>query len=164
MVSKDKTAALILADVRSESPPGIHLETSEPVAIYKAVTAILNKYQRPGITLRAAGTPIIIGWVNSDGLRYVVAAFVACLIIVALTLWYGFRAWIGVLLPLRVALLGALTGFGLYRLLFGSTIYSAAALLAPFIVVAAGACHSVRLLTASSSRNTRAWGIPKRRS
>jgi len=147
LVSKDKSSALILADFRSQSPPNVHLETTEPVAIYKAITAILNKYQRPGITLRAAGTPIIVGWVNSDGLKYVLAAFFAFLVIVAMTLWYGFRTWSGVLLPMRVALLGALMGFGLYRLFFGSTIYSAAALLAPFIVVAAGACHSVQFLT-----------------
>ena len=38
-------------------------------------------------------------------------------------------------------------GFGLYRLFFGATLYSASALLAPFIVVAAGACHSVQFLS-----------------
>jgi predicted RND superfamily exporter protein len=38
-------------------------------------------------------------------------------------------------------------GFGLYRLFFGPTLFSAAALLAPFIVVAAGACHSVQFLS-----------------
>ena len=48
---------------------------------------------------------------------------------------------------MRVSLLGALMGFGLYRLFFGHTLYSAAALLAPFIVVAAGACHSVQFLS-----------------
>ena len=62
-------------------------------------------------------------------------------------LWYGFRRLSGVLLPLRVSLLGALMGFGLYRLFFGPVLYSASALLAPFIVVAAGACHSVQFLS-----------------
>jgi len=74
LVSKDKKSALILADFRS-GPVGGRLETTEPVAIYKAINQILLKYQRPGIELRAAGTPIIIGWVNSYGLRYVAAAF-----------------------------------------------------------------------------------------
>ena len=147
LVSKDGKSALILADFRSQSPQNVHLETTEPVAIYRAVSAICKKYQRPGITLRAAGTPIIIGWVNSDGLMYVLGAFAVFLIMIAATLWYGFRTISGVLLPLRVALLGALMGFGLYRLFFGNTLYSAAALLAPFIVVAAGACHSVQFLT-----------------
>ncbi len=147
LVSKDKKSALILADFRSQSPKGTHLETTEPVAIYRSVTGLLHKFERTGITLRAAGTPIIIGWVNSDGLKYVLAAFGVFLLIVAATLWYGFRVISGVLLPLRVALLGALMGFGLYRLFFGSVLFSAAALLAPFIVVAAGACHSVQFLT-----------------
>ncbi len=51
------------------------------------------------------------------------------------------------MLPLRVAFMGALMGFGLYRLCFGATLFSATALLAPFIVVAAGACHSVQFLS-----------------
>ncbi len=146
LVSKDKKSALILADFRS-GPVGGRLETTEPVAIYKAINQILLQYKRPGIELRAAGTPIIIGWVNSYGLRYVAAAFAFFILIIAVILWYGFRRLSGVLLPLRVSLLGALMGFGLYRLFFGPVLYSASALLAPFIVVAAGACHSVQFLS-----------------
>jgi uncharacterized protein len=146
LVSKDKKSALILADFRS-APIGGRLETTEPVAIYQAINEILHKYQRPGIELRAAGTPIIIGWVNSYGLRYVAAAFAVFILIIAVILWYGFRRLSGVLLPLRVSLLGALMGFGLYRLFFGPVLFSASALLAPFIVVAAGACHSVQFLS-----------------
>ena len=112
-----------------------------------AVSQIIQKYERPGITIRAAGTPILIGWVNSVGLRFVALAFAAFILTIAAILWYGFRTFSGVLLPLRVALLGALMGFGLYRLFFGATLFSAAALLAPFIVVAAGACHSVQFLS-----------------
>ncbi len=147
LVSKDMKSALILADFRSQSPKGQDLPVTEPVAIYKAVTGILHKHEKPGITLRAAGTPIIIGWVNSDGLRYIAAAFAFFVVIIAGTLWYGFRTFSGVVLPLRVAILGALMGFGLYRIIFGPVLFSAAALLAPFIVVAAGACHSVQFLT-----------------
>ena len=147
LVSKDKRSALILADFRSENPPGANLPVTEPVEIYKNIHDILHKNERPGITLRAAGTPILIGWVNSDGLLYVGGALLFFVIIIAGTLWYGFRTFSGVFLPLRVAFLGALMGFGLYRLFFGPVLYSAAALLAPFIVVAAGACHSVQFLT-----------------
>jgi predicted RND superfamily exporter protein len=149
LVSNDGKAALIVASFRSEQPKGarISVDITEPIAIYRSVSAIIQKYERPGITIRAAGTPILIGWVNSVGLRYVGLAFVAFLITIAAILWYGFRSWSGVLLPLRVALMGALMGFGLYRLFFGPTLFSAAALLAPFIVVAAGACHSVQFLS-----------------
>lgn len=149
LASKDGKASLILASFRSEQPKGarIEVDTTEPIAIYHAVSQIIQKYERPGITIRAAGTPILVGWVNSIGLRYVGLAFAGFILTIAAILWYGFRTLSGVLLPLRVALMGALMGFGLYRLFFGATLFSAAALLAPFIVVAAGACHSVQFLS-----------------
>lgn len=149
LVSKDGTAALIMADFRSKQPIGarVQMATTEPVEIYQRINDLLAKYERPGIELRAAGTPILIGWVNSAGLKYVGIGFAVFLLTIGLILWYGFRTISGVFLPLRVALLGSLMGFGLYRLFFGPTLYSAAALLAPFIVVAAGACHSVQFLS-----------------
>ena len=149
LVSKDGKASLIMASFRSAQPKGARVEVdiTEPIAIYRAVSQIIQRYRRPGITIRAAGTPILIGWVNSVGLRFVGLAFVAFMVTIAAILWYGFRTLSGVLLPLRVAVMGALMGFGLYRLFFGATLFSAAALLAPFIVVAAGACHSVQFLS-----------------
>ncbi len=149
MVSKDGKASLIMASFRSEPPKGarVEVDTTEPIAIYRAVSQIIQKYERPGITIRAGGTPILIGWVNSVGLHFVGLAFAAFILTIAAILWYGFRTLSGVVLPLRVALMGALMGFGLYRLLFGAILFSAAALLAPFIVVAAGACHSVQFLS-----------------
>ena len=149
LVSKDGKAALILADFRSEVPPHalIKVDTTDPVAIYRAINVILEKCKSPDLILRAAGTPIIVGWVNSTGLRYVFGAFAFFVVIIAIVLWYGFRTYSAVVLPLRVSFLGVLMGFGMYRLFFGATIYSASALLAPFIIVAAGACHSVQFLT-----------------
>ncbi len=149
LVSKDGKAALILADFRTETPAHalVKVDTTDPVDIYRAVNAILNKYRTPSLELRAAGTPIIVGWVNSTGLRYIFGAFGFFVIIIGVVLWYGFRSYSAVVLPLRVSFLGVLMGFGLYRVLFGATIFSASALLAPFIIVAAGACHSVQFLT-----------------
>ncbi len=149
LVSRDGKAALILADFRSEVPPHAMVETqiTDPVSIYQAITGILKRNERPGITLRAAGTPIIVGWVNSIGLRYIAGAFIFFVAVIAAILWYAFRTYSGVFLPLRVAVLGVLMGFGFYRLFCGNTLYSAAALLAPFIIVAAGACHSVQFLS-----------------
>jgi predicted RND superfamily exporter protein len=149
LVSKDGKASLILASFRSEQPTGarVRIDTTEPIEIYRAVSLMIQKYARPGLTIRAAGTPILIGWVDSVGLRFVGLAFAVFTFTIAAILWYGFRTLSGVLLPLRVAFMGVLMGFGLYRLLLGTTLYSAAALLAPFIVVAAGACHSVQFLS-----------------
>lgn len=149
LVSKDGKAALILADFRTEVPPHalVAVTTTDPVDIYHAITKLLSKHRTPGLELRAAGTPIIVGWVNSTGLRYIFGAFAFFVVIIAVVLWYGFRSYSAVVLPLRVSFLGVLMGFGLYRLLFGATLYSASALLAPFIIVAAGACHSVQFLS-----------------
>jgi uncharacterized protein len=149
LVSKDGKAALILADFRSQVPPHalVKVATTDPVEIYRTVNEILKKHQSPGLILRTAGTPIIIGWVNSIGLLYVFGAFGFFVVIIAVVLWYGFRTYSAVVLPLRVSFLGVLMGFGLYRLFFGATLFSASALLAPFIIVAAGACHSVQFLT-----------------
>ncbi|MGA6972258.1 MAG: MMPL family transporter [Candidatus Binatus sp.] len=149
LVSKDGKAALILADFRTEVPAHalVKVDTTDPVEIYHAINALLKKHQSPGLELRTAGTPIIIGWVNSTGLLYIFGAFGFFVVIIGVVLWYGFRTYSAVVLPLRVSFLGVLMGFGLYRLFFGATIYSASALLAPFIIVAAGACHSVQFLT-----------------
>jgi predicted RND superfamily exporter protein len=149
LASKDGKAALILADFRTEVPAHalVQVTTTDPVDIYHAVNRILSKHQTPGLILRAAGTPIIVGWVNSTGLRYIFGAFAFFVLIIGVVLWYGFRTYSAVVLPLRVSFLGVLMGFGLYRVFFGPTIYSASALLAPFIIVAAGACHSVQFLT-----------------
>lgn len=149
LVSKDGKAALILADFRSEVPAHalVKVATTDPVEIYQAVNAILKKRHAPGLVLRTAGTPIIIGWVNSKGLLYVFGAFGFFIVVIASVLWYGFRTYSAVVLPLRVSFLGVVMGFGLYRVFFGSIIFSASALLAPFIIVAAGACHSVQFLT-----------------
>ena len=140
---------MILADFRSQIPPHAQVETqiTDPVAIYQSITQILKQHARQGLTLRAAGTPIIVGWVNSIGLWYIAGAFVFFLAVIAAILWYAFRTYSGVFLPLRVAVLGVLMGFGFYRVFCGNTLYSAAALLAPFIIVAAGACHSIQFLT-----------------
>ena len=149
LVSKDGKAALILVDFRTEVPAHalIQVATTDPVDIYRTVNAILKRHQSSGLLLRTAGTPIIIGWVNSTGLLYVLGAFGFFVIVIAVVLWYGFRTYSAVVLPLRVSFLGVLMGFGLYRLFFGATLYSASALLAPFIIVAAGGCHSVQFLT-----------------
>src|SRR5207302_1966024 len=84
LVSKDGKAALILADFRTEVPPQavVRVVTTDPVDIYQAVNRILKKYRRADLILRAAGTPIIIGWVNSIGLRYVFGAFAFFVIII----------------------------------------------------------------------------------
>ena len=70
LVSKDKKSALILADFRSEAD---RFRTGHDGAggDLQGRSRHSEGNERAGITLRAAGTPIIVGWVNSEGLRYV---------------------------------------------------------------------------------------------
>lgn len=150
LVSPDYKSTIVQADFRTGkmvTAAGMELPSTDPIEIYKNVHEIIAPLNDEHHSVEAAGSPIIIGWVNSDGLYYVGIALVFFMIIIAGTLWYAFRSVSGVILPMRVAILGALMGFGLYRLFFGPVLYSAAALLAPFIVVAAGACHSVQFLS-----------------
>ena len=150
LVSPDMKSVIIQADFRSVktvSAMGLELPSTDPIAIYQEIRRIIEP-ERDGLhEVTAAGAPIVIGWVNSDGLFYVGIALVAFMFIIAGTLWYAFRSFSGVFLPMRVAVLGALMGFGLYRIFFGEILFSASTLLAPFIVVAAGACHSVQFLS-----------------
>lgn len=150
LVSPDFKSVIIQADFRTvptTTASGIVLPSTDPIAIYQEINRIIAPERDTLHEVTSAGSPIIIGWVNSDGLRYVAIALGFFMLIIAGTLWYAFRTFSGVFLPMRVAVLGALMGFGLYRLFFGDTLYSAAALLAPFIVIAAGACHSVQFLS-----------------
>ena len=102
-------------------------------------------------TVTAAGSPILIGWVNSDGLPYILTAFVLVLAGITLVLTFAFRSIVGVLPPLCVGIMASLWAFGMQRLIEGDVLTSSAALLAPFIILAVAASHSVlfikRLLT-----------------
>src|ERR1700683_3640528 len=91
LVSKAGKAALILHDFRPTWPEHalVKVATTDPVDIYHAVNAILEKHQNRGLVLRTAGTPVIVGWVNSIGLRYIFGAFGFFVIIIGVVLWYG---------------------------------------------------------------------------
>jgi len=99
----------------------------------------------------AAGSPILIGWVNSDGLPYIFGAFLLVLAGITVVLIFAFRSVVGVLPPLCVGVIASIWAFGVQRLLEGEVLNSSAALLVPFILLAVAASHSVlfikRLLT-----------------
>jgi len=144
LVSPDGKSARILADFRTV--PYKDLPFTDPVAIYKAVQDLIGQENDASTVVGATGTPIIIGWVNSDGLYYIWLAFGFLLVGVATALWVSFHNVPGVVLPISVGLLGSLFGFVLYRLFFGDVLGSASVLIAPFIIVASGSCHAVQFL------------------
>ena len=154
LVSSDGSAVIIQADFRTglqDVRAGLELPVTDPIAIYKEVQRIIGPENDTTHTVTAAGSPILIGWVNSDGLPYILTAFVLVVSGITVVLVFAFRSVVGVLPPLCVGVMASIWAFGLQRLLEGEVLTSSAALLAPFIILAVAASHSVlfikRLLT-----------------
>ena len=154
LVSKDWSAVIIQADFRTglqDVRAGLTLPVTDPIAIYKEVQGIISTENDETHAVTAAGSPILIGWVNSDGLPYILAAFALVVAVIAIVLIFAFRSIIGVLPPLLVGIMASIWAFAFQRLFEGDILTSSAALIAPFIILAVAASHSVlfikRLLT-----------------
>ena len=149
LVSQDQSATIIQADFRTglESvQAGLELPVTDPIAIYKDVQAIIGPENDDLHEVTAAGSAILIGWVNSDGLPYIAGAFLLVVAGIIVVLVFAFRSEVGVFPPLVVGIVATLWAFGLQRLIVGSVLTSSAALLAPFILMAVAASHSVLFL------------------
>ena len=154
LVSKDGSSVIIQADFRTGLRgirAGLSLPVTDPISIYKDVQAIIGPENDAVHTVTAAGSPILIGWVNSDGLPYIWTAFLIVLAGILIVLIFAFRSIVGVVPPLCVGVMASIWAFGMQRLIEGDVLASSAALLAPFIILAVAASHSVlfikRLLT-----------------
>jgi predicted RND superfamily exporter protein len=128
-----------LQDVRK----GLELPVTDPIAIYRDVKAIIEPENDETHTVTAAGSPILIGWVNSDGLPYIFWAFVLVVAGILVVLVFAFRSEVGVLPPLLVGILASVWAFGAQRVIEGDVLTSSSALLAPFIIMAVAASHTV---------------------
>jgi uncharacterized protein len=146
LVSTDSTSTIILADFRTSQPEGskIKLPATDPVTIYKEIKRIIGPENDDNHTVRAVGTPIIVGWVNSEGLPYILAAFVVFSLGIAVVLYLSLRKRRAVLLSLAMAIGATIWAFGLYAIFVGTTLLSSSAFLAPFIIMATITCHSVQ--------------------
>ncbi len=154
LVSKDGSAVIIQADFRTglqDVREGLELPLTDPITIYKEVQRIIGPENDEIHTVTAAGSPILIGWVNSDGLPYILGALLLVIVGIAVVLIFAFRSVVGVLPPLCVGIMASVWAFGLQSLFEGEVLTSSSALLAPFIILAVAASHSVlfikRLLT-----------------
>jgi predicted RND superfamily exporter protein len=116
------------------------------VAIYQRVRQLTTAERDEKHIVQAAGTPITIGWVNSDGLPYIALAFVLFLAGVTAVLWFAFRSFRGAFIAISLGLIASVWAFGLKILLQGPVLQSASALIAPFIIVAAAALHHTQFL------------------
>jgi uncharacterized protein len=154
LVSKDGSAVIIQADFRTglqNLRKGLELPVTDPITIYKEVRGIIEPHNDGIHTVTAAGSPMLIGWVNSDGLPYILGALLLVIAGIAVVLIFAFHSVVGVLPPLFVGIMASAWAFGFQRLFEGEVLTSSAALLAPFIILAVAASHSVlfikRLLT-----------------
>ena len=148
-VSPDWTSVIIQADFRTGLAglrKGLELPTTDPIAIYKEVNEIIGPENNATHRVTAAGSPMIIGWVNSDGLPYLLWSFAIVLTGIVVVLTFAFRSEIGILPPLALGIASTIWAFGAQRLVEGPILTSASALLAPFIMIAASASHSVIFL------------------
>jgi uncharacterized protein len=145
-VSPDAKATMIQADFRTGLGLATDLPVTDPVAIYKKVKSIIEPERDDHHIIQAAGTPIIIGWVNSDGLPYIAMAFVLLVLGVVAVLWRAFRSFRGAFIAVILGLVASVWAFGLKLLVQGPVLQSASALIAPFIIVAAAALHHTQFL------------------
>jgi predicted RND superfamily exporter protein len=139
-------STIIQADFRTglqDLREGLELPVTDPIAIYKDVRAIIEPENDGLHTVTAAGSPILIGWVNSDGLPYIAQALLLVVAGILVVLVFAFRSEVGVLPPLLVGIMASLWAFGVQRLFEGEVLTSSAGLLAPFIIMAVAASHSV---------------------
>ncbi len=146
LVSPDFKSTIIVADFRTGSGFKADLPTTDPVTIYKRIRAITAAERDDRLVIQAAGTPVTIGWVNSDGLPYIALAFVLFLAGVTAVLWFAFRSFRGAFIAITLGIIASVWAFGLKFLFQGYVLQSASALIAPFIIVAAAACHHTQFL------------------
>lgn len=144
LVAKDGKAVIIQADFRTglqDVREGLELPVTDPIAIYRAVNRIIGPENDAAHRVTAAGSPTLIGWVNSDGLPYIAMAFAIVLLGIAAVLVFAFRSVVGVLPPVALGIAASTYAFGIQRLVEGPILTSSAALLAPFIIMAVAASH-----------------------
>jgi len=146
LVSPDFRSTIIVADFRTGTGFRADLPVTDPVTIYRRIKQITTAERDDRHVIQAAGTPITIGWVNSDGLPYIALAFALFLAGVTAVLWFAFRSFRGAFIAISLGLIASVWAFGLKLLFQGEVLRSASALIAPFIVVAAAACHHTQFL------------------
>ena len=138
LVSLDSRATLIIADFDTE-------KTSYSKT-YREIKRVCEKYSDEKHIISYAGTPIIIGWVNSEALPLVALAFVGFLAVMCIILGFSFKNIRGIIFPLGLGIIASIWAFGIQSILLEKVLVSSAGFLVPFIIMAAAACHSVQFL------------------
>ena len=148
IVSIDKKSTIIIGDFRTgDRNPGepTYFRTT-PLDIYEGVKKITEPENDSNTTVKCAGSPIIIGWVNSEGIPFILITFCGFLVVMCIVLFFIFKNWRGVFIPVLVGIICSFWGFGLYTLFYGTIFGSASCLLVPFLIMASATCHTVQFL------------------
>ncbi|MBW1678988.1 MAG: MMPL family transporter, partial [Deltaproteobacteria bacterium] len=148
LVSIDKKSTIIIADFRTGDRKIGEPEyfRTTPLEIYKGITEITEPENDSNTTVRCAGSPVIIGWVNSEGIPWIMLTFLCFLIVMCGALYFIFREWREVFLPILLGVLSTIWAFGLYSVILGNVFGSASCLFVPFIIMASATCHAVQFL------------------
>jgi len=147
LVSPDVKATVIVCDFRTGQEKGSKgLPKTDPVNIYKEIRNIVEKERDNDHIITFAGSPIIIGWVNSEGLSFIGIAFVCFFAVMTVILWFAFKSLKGMVLPMLLGLVVSIWAFGLQIIFGGEIIRSSSAFVVPFILIAATVCHAVQFL------------------
>jgi len=147
IVSEDSKSTIIIADFRTGigRKSELGLPQTTPVEIYRAINKYVEAERDENHIIDITGSPIIIGWVNSEGLPYMLMAFCFFLAVIAVVLWFTYEGSLrGVILTIAMGLSACIWAAGIYVLIFGEIIKSSSGYMAPFIIMSAAACHTVQ--------------------
>jgi len=149
LVSLDSKSTIIIADFRTGKDEEGNLKKlprTTPIKIYQEINKIIEPENDDNTFVTCTGSPIIIGWVGTEGLKRLFMAFCSFFIVMCVVLGFTFRNIRGIFFPILLGVCACIWAFGLQVLIWGETLRSASGFLVPFIIMAAAACHSVQFL------------------
>jgi len=134
IVSQDFKATLIQADFES----GVSARK-----IFAVLQAIKKEFADANHAIYISGQPVLQGWLDFY-LPHILKLSLITLLVMSLVLFYAFKSKRGILLPLFSASMATLWGLGMTAMLGYKLTPST--ILAPFLVFALGASHSVQFI------------------
>lgn len=135
LVSHDNRSVAILAEIKDD-PKGFD-------AVMQGVNPIVDAERDPSVQIRVAGLPVVVTALENYAARLAILLPLA-LLLIAVVLWFAFRSFQGLILPLVTALLAVLWSLGLMSLFKVQLDPINAA--TPVMILAVAAGHAVQIL------------------
>ncbi|MCF4167002.1 efflux RND transporter permease subunit [Zavarzinia compransoris] len=102
LVSDDERAAMVVADFADDT---------DYAALVSFIEEIGAKEAGAGIVVRMVGRPVLLGTIDQN-LNATIGLIAVSLVFSGLILWFYFRSWMGVLVPMLTAAIGTVWGTG----------------------------------------------------